>query len=452
MKKLFLLALATASTASMFGQDYVNNINDKFREGVSLTVEWANLDEVGNGNVRVGNGANDMFYLNDYTANTLKVYNELGLEKTMTIPSDFMWVCNNIDNAGNVIVRGSTEVWPGTGSYKGCFYAGTAGNLIFIVDGKTNEWVNVKYDMDAGPSARWDAFGHVMYDALAEGFWNILATSDGGSTGMITDFIFNGTEKAFVGAETSYAVNSPSFTGTTSEKFTTLGSGQYTGECDDEGFYYTAAVYGNPYAGLTGFNPTGKDLSNGIQLYNYIEEEGVFKWDASGQYYITPQHSDIGGFMVFTLGGKEYVVYPAGNFSTHAGDAIGIAEAAFTDTPEGDNAIDVKHLVARSYGAANDAGNPKYIAASMHQCLNVQPVEGDPNSVYIYCYTSGCPMVKFKFTVMGGDGAGVEDVTVNNDANAPIEYYNISGVRVANPAAGNIYIRKQGTSVAKVVF
>ncbi|MDE6158121.1 MAG: hypothetical protein K2F78_08295, partial [Muribaculaceae bacterium] len=229
MKKLFLLALATASTASMFGQDYVNNINDKFREGVSLTVEWANLDEVGNSNVRVGNGANDMFYLNDFNANTLKVYNELGLEKTMTIPSDFMWVCNNIDNAGNVIVRGSNEAWPGTGAYGGCFYAGKTGNLIFIVDGKTNEWVNVKYDMDAGPSARWDAFGHVMYDALAEGFWNILATPDGGSTGMITDFIFNGTEKAFVGAESSTAVNSPSFSGTTAAKFTTLGSGQYTG-------------------------------------------------------------------------------------------------------------------------------------------------------------------------------------------------------------------------------
>ncbi len=42
---------------------------------------------------------------------------------------------------------------------------------------------------------------------------------------------------------------------------------------------------------------------------------------------------------------------------------------------------------------------------------------------------------------------GVEEVAV--DANAPVEYFNLQGVRVAEPANG-VYIRRQGASVSKV--
>ncbi|MCH5215695.1 MAG: hypothetical protein J1F10_02040, partial [Muribaculaceae bacterium] len=36
------------------------------------------------------------------------------------------------------------------------------------------------------------------------------------------------------------------------------------------------------------------------------------------------------------------------------------------------------------------------------------------------------------------------------DENAPVEYYNLSGVRVSEPTPG-IYIKKQGTKVTKVI-
>ena len=45
------------------------------------------------------------------------------------------------------------------------------------------------------------------------------------------------------------------------------------------------------------------------------------------------------------------------------------------------------------------------------------------------------------------DGAGVENVMI--DANAPVEFFNLQGVRVANPENG-IYIRRQGSNVTKV--
>lgn len=46
----------------------------------------------------------------------------------------------------------------------------------------------------------------------------------------------------------------------------------------------------------------------------------------------------------------------------------------------------------------------------------------------------------------------VSDIAVDNDANAPVEYYNLQGVRVLNPAPGNVYIRVQGRTADKVMF
>ncbi len=47
--------------------------------------------------------------------------------------------------------------------------------------------------------------------------------------------------------------------------------------------------------------------------------------------------------------------------------------------------------------------------------------------------------------------AGIESVVVDNDANAPAEYYNLQGMRVDNPTNG-LYIKRQGKSVTKVVI
>lgn len=44
---------------------------------------------------------------------------------------------------------------------------------------------------------------------------------------------------------------------------------------------------------------------------------------------------------------------------------------------------------------------------------------------------------------------GVE--TVLGDNNAPVEYYNLQGIKVANPTRGNVYIRRQGSAVSKMI-
>ena len=55
-------------------------------------------------------------------------------------------------------------------------------------------------------------------------------------------------------------------------------------------------------------------------------------------------------------------------------------------------------------------------------------------------------------TLSKGDATiqtGVENVADDN-ADAPVEYYTLQGIRVANPSAG-IYLRRQGTAVTKIL-
>jgi hypothetical protein len=47
--------------------------------------------------------------------------------------------------------------------------------------------------------------------------------------------------------------------------------------------------------------------------------------------------------------------------------------------------------------------------------------------------------------------AGVNSVVVDNDENAPVEYFNLQGIRVANPENG-LYIRRQGNKATKVII
>lgn len=47
--------------------------------------------------------------------------------------------------------------------------------------------------------------------------------------------------------------------------------------------------------------------------------------------------------------------------------------------------------------------------------------------------------------------AGIEGVAADFDAAAPAEWYTLQGIRVAEPAAPGIYVRRQGSTTAKVI-
>lgn len=90
----------------------------------------------------------------------------------------------------------------------------------------------------------------------------------------------------------------------------------------------------------------------------------------------------------------------------------------------------------------------------------VQPYSGDKHVIYVqpddaaislYTYH---PASDTKSELYESDLAavptGVDDI-VADDAAAEVEYYNLQGVRIENPAKGGLYIKKQGNTVSKVV-
>lgn len=49
-------------------------------------------------------------------------------------------------------------------------------------------------------------------------------------------------------------------------------------------------------------------------------------------------------------------------------------------------------------------------------------------------------------------GTGIDAIVADSDNdNAPVEFYNLQGIKVANPANGGVYIRRQGNKVTKVI-
>lgn len=53
--------------------------------------------------------------------------------------------------------------------------------------------------------------------------------------------------------------------------------------------------------------------------------------------------------------------------------------------------------------------------------------------------------------IFQGQSTGVEDIIANGADDSEAVYYNLQGVRVANPAAGNLYIKVQGDKATKVL-
>lgn len=66
--------------------------------------------------------------------------------------------------------------------------------------------------------------------------------------------------------------------------------------------------------------------------------------------------------------------------------------------------------------------------------------------------TKGNFNLKFQLDIPAESESGIEDIVTDNvDENAPVEYYNLQGIRLSEPAAGQIVIRRQGSKVSKIL-
>ncbi len=96
--------------------------------------------------------------------------------------------------------------------------------------------------------------------------------------------------------------------------------------------------------------------------------------------------------------------------------------------------------------------NKEKIELSVQELTNEDGDTATTESLYIHndTYTFGTlGNVQVAFEVDGVEEI-IADAAANNE-NAPVEYYNLQGMKINNPAAGQIVIRRQGNKSAKMI-
>ena len=76
-----------------------------------------------------------------------------------------------------------------------------------------------------------------------------------------------------------------------------------------------------------------------------------------------------------------------------------------------------------------------------------------PYNGQLYALFPGGIIYGFQILYIGDifDPTGIHDVQLDKNTNAPVEYYNLQGIRVNEPTKGGIYIRRQGNVSTKIM-
>ena len=78
---------------------------------------------------------------------------------------------------------------------------------------------------------------------------------------------------------------------------------------------------------------------------------------------------------------------------------------------------------------------------------------GTPYNGQMVALVPGGIIYGFQILYVGDifDPTGIHDVQLDKNTNAPVEYYNLQGIRVSEPTKGGIYIRRQGNVSTKIM-
>ena len=153
--------------------------------------------------------------------------------------------------------------------------------------------------------------------------------------------------------------------------------------------------------------------------------------------------------------GTKWVAYTDASTkpsATSGGDIIMLDGMLFTIEPTGSNYYDGWQIVERNTNTvvasvAESSGTQYKNATSYGTVLTAEKVS--ENVANIYHYHHGLYIKKYTFETPKDYLTAIEEVEA--DANAPVEYYNLQGVKVANPEKG-LFIKKQGNKATKVVL
>lgn len=148
----------------------------------------------------------------------------------------------------------------------------------------------------------------------------------------------------------------------------------------------------------------------------------------------------------FVLGGKNFIAYSLSQYEAEYYCAIAVA-----DLGENMEFSEMKNywvLPKDGLGDTGDSGTRIHaIETKIYQ--DASGKEG----AYVLTYKCNNGLGVYSIAQEGFEApeqGGVNDIVADNSG-AAVEYFNMQGVRVANPAAGQLVIKRQGSEVSKVL-
>ena len=148
----------------------------------------------------------------------------------------------------------------------------------------------------------------------------------------------------------------------------------------------------------------------------------------------------------FTTGATSFAA-PSGAYSTDGGDVVTLDGKTYAMFPMGTTYGSAFAIVETSSKEVVAEEKNTVATVAYYQSLVFEKVS--ETKANIYQYYAGGKVAMYTLEVPG-DLTGIESVGAE-DVEAPVEYYNLQGVKVANPAKG-LFIKKQGNKTTKVIL
>lgn len=303
------------------------------------------------------------------------------------------------DEAGNIIA----------GLQQGAFGTSTASSMNFVAikpDG-TMKYIKCEFPSALGATnGRMDYLGDKMAgDVFNEGY--IVACPNAVQYAVVYSILDGEYEKDF-----SYGVK--------------IGAAENTESWNTE----SSAIFLEPFSSKAGHAP--KFIARNRSLGGYrLSADG----ESALQKITLPDGNALGfggattsNFSAFTVGGESYVV---GN------------------QPDPNNANGRTHYweVKKVSTGETVAAWAKPAAEGTNYMVGFASSVNKDGTVNIYQFNPGIRLAKY---TLAADFSGINNVIADADENAPVEYYNLQGVKVEKPENG-IFIKKQGAKATKII-
>ncbi|MDE7386585.1 MAG: phosphodiester glycosidase family protein [Muribaculaceae bacterium] len=203
-----------------------------------------------------------------------------------------------------------------------------------------------------------------------------------------------------------------------------------------------AAAYPIDHRSFYKWENEGTTIASIPEVKTFVDGTGVKEpWDADGT--TNP----------YLMNGDRFMVYEYDIYGGHENGSLAV-HVNFNTTPwttfvfkeiKFYNVLNQDELMGKKKAASAPA---KVSAAEKAFRSSTVPGSLIGTRAYSYRYYTPDGLAEFQQEEMN---TGVDNVVVDDNADAPVEYYNLQGVRVENPAPG-LYIKRQGTPATKVII